>query len=95
MSYMESEEPMRAGTSTRDVLGAWILAGFLFLVMVSGSVIRAIANRTILTVPATASAVVDEMEAMEPDQWRRQTAEPEADPMPEKTDTHAVADIGI
>ena len=95
MSYMESEDPMRADTSTRDVLGAWILAGFLFLVMMSGSVIRAVANLTIPTVPTTASAVVDEMEDMEPDQWRRQTAEAEADPMPEKTDTHVVADIGI
>ncbi len=95
MSYMESEEPMRAGIRTRDVWGAWILVGFLFLVMMSGSVIHAVANRTILTVPTTASAVVDEMEDMEPGQWRRQTAEPEADPMAEKMDTHAVADIGI
>ena len=95
MSYIESEVPTGAGISTRDVLGAWILAGFLFLVMVSGAVVRAVANRTILTVPATAGAVVDEMENMVPGQWRRQTAEPEAHPMPEKTDTHAVADIGI
>ena len=95
MPYMESEDPMRAGTSTHDILGAWILAGFLFLVMMSGSVIRAVANLTTLAVPTTASAVVDEMENMEPDQWRRQSAEPEADPMPEKTDTHVVAGIGI
>ena len=95
MSYMESEDPMRAGIGIRDVLGAWILAGFLFLVMMSGSVIRAVANLTILTAPTTAGAVVDEMEDMVPDQWRRLSAEPEADPMPEETDTHVVADIGI
>ncbi len=44
MSYMESEDPMRAGLGTRDVLGAWILAGFLFLFMMSGSVIPAVAD---------------------------------------------------
>ena len=48
MSYMESEEPMRAGIRTRDVLGAWILVGVLFLAMMSGSVIRAVAKELII-----------------------------------------------
>ena len=95
MAYMESEEPIGAGMSIRDVSGAWILVGFLFLVMMSSSVIRAVANRTILTVPTTVGAVVDETEDMEPGRWRRHAADAEAVPMPEETDTHAVADIGI